>query len=149
MAKKKQEKKAVENVDIEALVDEGKNVTEVITTFEDKEEDNKEVEIEDLVQEAKDAQAEEIIATVVDGTEKEVEEDSAFSFEKMEGDDPDNVEEEYGIEGLSVEEESNIDDVIAECTGGIEAEEESVKVEDKKEPWYIARAKRISDYYNW
>lgn len=47
----------------------------------------------------------------------------------------------------------NIDDVIAECTGKTEEEVEE-KTEGKKtvkddEPWYVARAMRGNDYFNW
>lgn len=44
--------------------------------------------------------------------------------------------------------EENIDDVIDECTGGNESSDET-KDDGTHEPWYVARAKRLGDYYNW
>lgn len=142
MAKTKKETKAVDNAELEALVDEGKNVdtVKVAEIIADNEEDNKdteEVEAEDLAQEAKDAQAEEIVATVMDDEEE------------------DDTEEECGIEGPDeesseevAEEDCNIDDVISECTGEMGVKEEAPK-KKQQEPWFMARAKRVSDYYNW
>ena len=46
----------------------------------------------------------------------------------------------------------NIDDTIAECTGKIEEAtetEETIVTENKNIPWWIARAKRGGDYYNY
>ena len=43
--------------------------------------------------------------------------------------------------------EESIDDVIAECTGSVDESKEPTKVSE--EPWYVARAKRMGDYYNW
>lgn len=46
----------------------------------------------------------------------------------------------------------NIDDTIAECTGKIEEAEETEETsitENKNIPWWIARAKRGYDYYNY
>lgn len=46
----------------------------------------------------------------------------------------------------------NIDDTIAECTGKIEEAEETEEAtvtENKNIPWWIARAKRGYDYYNY
>lgn len=138
MAKTKKETKAVDNAELEALVNEGKNVdtvkvAEIIANNEEDNKDTEEVEVEDLVQEAKDAQAEEIVATV------------------MGDDEEDDTEEECGVEAPDEEpyeedgeEDCNIDDVISECTGGIEAPKKK-----QPEPWFMARAKRVSDYYNW
>lgn len=47
----------------------------------------------------------------------------------------------------STEVADNIDDVISECTGELETNTEEFKKEN--EPWYVAKAKRIYDYYNW
>lgn len=47
----------------------------------------------------------------------------------------------------STEGDDNIDDVISECTGELEPNTETKKSEN--EPWYVAKAKRIYDYYNW
>lgn len=142
MAKTKKETKAVDNAELEALVDEGKNVdtvkvAEIITNNEEDNKDTEEVEVEDLVQEAKDAQAEEIVATV------------------MGGDEEDDTEEECDVEDPDAEpyeevakEDCNIDDVISECTGEMDVKEEVPK-KKQPEPWFMARAKRVSDYYNW
>ena len=76
-------------------------------------------------------------------TEKEVEaevsEETVVS-EPTDGENNDTVGEEYEA----------IDEVISECTGEIEDEvKEEKKPTEEKEPWYVSRAKRIADYYNW
>lgn len=44
----------------------------------------------------------------------------------------------------------NIDDVIAECTGKPEVTtEKQHKTANKDVPWYVARAMRGNDYFNW
>lgn len=44
----------------------------------------------------------------------------------------------------------NIDDVIAECTGKTEVTiEKQHKTVNKDVPWYVARAMRGNDYFNW
>lgn len=149
MAKKKVETKEVENVDIEALVDEGKNVdtvkaAEVIADNtedaheEEANEGEEDINVEDMIQEAKDAQADEIIKGIMEETDE-------VSGEEVEDEErdwkPEKDDEEF-------EEDPNIDDVIAECTGEADKKAEPKK-ENVKEPWYVSRAKRISDYYNW
>ena len=60
------------------------------------------------------------------------------------------VEEEVTADEVDVEVddmEESIDDVIAECTGSVDEAKEPTK--DAEEPWYVARAKRMGDYYNW
>lgn len=58
------------------------------------------------------------------------------------------VEETENIESVEEEIVDNIDDVIAECIG--EAEKKVTEDRNKdKEPWYVARAKRANDYFNW
>lgn len=160
MAKKKAEIKEVENVDIEALVDEGKNVdtvkaAEVIADNtedapeEEANEGEEDINVEDMIQEAKDAQADEIIKGIMEETDEvsgeEVEDEECGEEVEDEEEErdwkPEKDDEEF-------EEDSNIDDVIAECTG--EADEKAqTKKESVKEPWYVSRAKRIGDYYNW
>ena len=61
---------------------------------------------------------------------------------------PESTDEESN--DVAEEEYETIDDVISECTGEIENEvKEEKKPTKKKEPWYLSRAKRIADYYNW
>lgn len=135
MAKKsKKETKSVENAELEALVNEGKNIdtVKVAEVLADNQKEE-EVEIEDLIQKAKEAQAEEIIAGILEETveEEETLEDNEDTIEIVEED----------------KEDCGIDDVIAECTG--EAELKPKKVDEDDVPWYVARAMRACDYYNW
>lgn len=133
MAKKKQEKKVVENVDIEALVNEGKNIdtVKVAEIIADNTEELSEKEInegeeedfEDIFQETNDVQSEEIIKGVME--------------------DIDEVGGEENEE--KIEDEYNIDDVIDECTGKKEPIEKKVD----NVPWYVARVTRERDYYNY
>lgn len=135
MAKKKQEKKVVENTDLEVLVDEGKNidtvkVAEIITDNTEKlsekeinEGEEEEAYIEDIVQEAKYAQTEDIIKGIME--------------------DADEIGGEENEK--KIEDECNIDDVIAECTG----EKETTQTKVNNVPWYVARVIRGRDYYNY
>lgn len=155
MARKKKETTKVEkienNVELEALVNEGKNidnvkVAEVIAENKKVEEDP----IREAIDEAKEAEANYIVESVLSEVK---EEEGTITFDEVEGDDP-----------YPAEECENIDDVIEECTGTIEpVTEESDKEEDAKpqteevkeepkkvsEPWFIARVRRSRDYYNW
>ncbi len=136
MANKKNKVKDVKVEGLDELVNEGKNidivkVEEIIAN--NSEEPSKEEETVD---------SEEVVASEP-VTEKEVEaevsEETVVS-EPTDGENNDTVGEEY----------ESIDEVISECTGEIEDEvKEEKKPTEEKEPWYVSRAKRIADYYNW
>ena len=136
MANKKNKVKDVKVEGLDELVNEGKNidivkVEEIIAN--NSEEPSKEEET---------VVSEEVVASEP-VTEKEVEaevsEETVVS-EPTDGENNDTVGEEYEA----------IDEVISECTGEIEDEvKEETKPTKEKEPWYISRAKRITDYYNW
>lgn len=136
MANKKNKVKDVKVEGLDELVNEGKNidivkVEEIIAN--NSEEPSKEEET---------VVSEEVVASEP-LTEKEVEaevsEETVVS-EPTDGENNDTVGEEYEA----------IDEVISECTGEIEDEvKEEKKPTEEKEPWYVSRAKRIADYYNW
>lgn len=136
MANKKNKVKDVKVEGLDELVNEGKNidivkVEEIIAN--NSEEPSKEEET---------VVSEEVVASEP-VTEKEVEaevsEETVVS-EPTDGENNDTVGEEYEA----------IDEVISECTGEIEDEvKEEKKPTEEKEPWYVSRAKRIADYYNW
>lgn len=136
MANKKNKVKEVKVEGLDELVNEGKNidivkVEEIIAN--NSEEPSKEEET---------VISEEVVASEP-VTEKEVEaevsEETVVS-EPIDGENNDTVGEEYEA----------IDEVISECTGEIEDEvKEEKKPTEEKEPWYVSRAKRIADYYNW
>lgn len=136
MANKKNKVKDVKVEGLDELVNEGKNidivkVEEIIAN--NSEEPSKEEET---------VASEEVVASEP-VTEKEVEaevsEETVVS-EPTDGENNDTVGEEYEA----------IDEVISECTGEIEDEvKEEKKPTEEKEPWYVSRAKRIADYYNW
>lgn len=136
MANKKNKVKDVKVEGLDELVNEGKNidivkVEEIIAN--NSEEPSKEEETVAL---------EEVVASEP-VTEKEVEaevsEETVVS-EPTDGENNDTVGEEYEA----------IDEVISECTGEIEDEvKDEKKPTEEKEPWYVSRAKRIADYYNW
>ena len=72
-------------------------------------------------------------------TETAVEKETVVS-EPTDEENNDSVEEDY----------ETIDEVISECTGEIDSEvKEEKKPTEEKEPWYVSRARRITDYYNW
>ena len=112
MAKKHKKETIVDNAELDALVNEGKDidVVKVSEVIADNTEEKEDVEVEDLIQEANDAQVDEIIKSVME----EAVEDEAFEFESKDAE-----------------------------------EEQKKKVKKHTEPWYIARAKREADYYNW
>lgn len=136
MANKKNKVKDVKVEGLDELVNEGKNidivkVEEIIAN--NSEEPSKEEET---------VVSEEVVASEP-VTEKEVEaevsEETVVS-EPTDGENNDTVGEEYEA----------IDEVISECTGEIEDEvKDEKKPTEEKEPWYVSRAKRIADYYNW
>lgn len=129
-------KKETVKIDLDSLVEQNKNIdrNEVEKTIaKAKEEKAKEKEIQKV-------QIAQTVEEIVETTEKE-----ELPIEKF------NEEEDFAEQELTEEVEENIDDVIAECTGEVEKVEEEVHNEVKKEaePWYVARAKRVADYYNW
>ena len=136
MANKKNKVKDVKVEGLDELVNEGKNidivkVEEIIAN--NSEEPSKEEET---------VASEEVVASEP-VTEKEVEaevsEETVVS-EPIDGENNDSVEEDYEA----------IDEVISECTGEIDSEvKEEKKPTEEKEPWYVSRARRITDYYNW
>ena len=141
MANKKNKVKDVKVEGLDELVNEGKNidivkVEEIIAN--NSEEPTKEEEIvvsEEVVASEPVIEKE---AEVAD-TETAVEKETVVS-EPTDEENNDSVEEDY----------ETIDEVISECTGEIDSEvKEEKKPTEEKEPWYISRAKRITDYYNW
>lgn len=146
MAKKSKKTKAVEpvnDVELDALVNEAKeniDMAEVDKVIEENEKDNNTVLEEPVVEDVKPM--EETVEMV--DTEDESEEK-----------DSEHVSEEHSEEEVTADEvdaevddmEESIDDVIAECTGSVDESKEPTK--DTEEPWYVARAKRMGDYYNW
>ena len=134
MANKKNKVKEVKVEGLDELVNEGKNidivkVEEIIAN--NSEEPSKEEET---------VASEEVVASEpVIEKEDEISEETEVSEPTVE-ENNDSVEENY----------ETIDEVISECTGEIEDEvKEETKPTKEKEPWYISRAKRITDYYNW
>ena len=142
-------------VDVDSLVNEGKNidmdkVNEVIAEAEKKqEEESKAVEgkVEETTEDTIFEQVTEINEESIEEKEETVEDSSASTVEE-------------------VNEEESIDDVIAECTGESEefneeaivfdeceeeaCEDASLHLKKKKEqPWYVARAMRGNDYFSW
>ena len=141
MANKKNKVKDVKVEGLDELVNEGKNidivkVEEIIAN--NSEEPTKEEETvvsEEVVASEPVIEKEVEVADTKTAVEKEAEISEPTGEEKN-----DTVEEDYEA----------IDEVISECTGEIEDEvKEEKKPTKKKEPWYLSRAKRIADYYNW
>lgn len=141
MANKKNKVKDVKVEGLDELVNEGKNidivkVEEIIAN--NSEEPTKEEEIvvsEEVVASEPVIEKE---AEVAD-TETAVEKETVVS-EPTDEENNDSVEEDY----------ETIDEVISECTGEIDSEvKEEKKPTEEKEPWYVSRARRITDYYNW
>ena len=141
MANKKNKVKDVKVEGLDELVNEGKNidivkVEEIIAN--NSEEPSKE---EETVVSEEVVASEPVIekeAEVAD-TETAVEKETVVS-EPTDEENNDSVEEDY----------ETIDDVISECTGEIDSEvKEEKKPTEEKEPWYVSRARRITDYYNW
>lgn len=140
MANKKNKVKEVKVEGLDELVNEGKNidivkVEEIIAN--NSEEPSKEKET---------VASEEVVASEP-VTEKEAEVVNTETAVEKE----DEISEETEVSEPTVEENyETIDEVISECTGEIEDEvKKETKPTKEKEPWYISRAKRITDYYNW
>ena len=141
MANKKNKVKDVKVEGLDELVNEGKNidivkVEEIIAN--NSEEPSKEEETvvsEEVVASEPVIEKEVEVADTETVVEKEVEISEPTGEENN-----DSVEEDY----------ETIDEVISECTGEIEDEvKEEKKPTEEKEPWYVSRARRITDYYNW
>nr|DAT92694.1 MAG TPA: hypothetical protein [Herelleviridae sp.] len=146
MAKKSKKTKAVDavnDVELDALVNEAKeniDMSEVDKVIEENEKDNNTVLEENVVEDVKPI--EETVET------PDVEDESVESVSE-------HVSEEHSEEEVTADEvdaevddmEESIDDVIAECIGSVDEAKEPTK--DAEEPWYVARAKRMGDYYNW
>ena len=141
MANKKNKVKDVKVEGLDELVNEGKNID--IVKVEEIIANNS----EELTKEEETVVSEEVVASepVI---EKEVEvADTKTAVEKEAEISEPTVEEKNDTVG---EEYEAIDDVISECTGEIEDEvKEEKKPTEEKEPWYVSRARRITDYYNW
>ena len=141
MANKKNKVKNVKVEGLDELVNEGKNidivkVEEIIAN--NSEEPTKE---EETVVSEEVVASEPVIEKEVEvaDTETAVEKEAEIS-EPIGEENNDSVEEDYEA----------IDEVISECTGEIDSEvKEEKKPTEEKEPWYISRARRITDYYNW
>lgn len=140
MANKKNKVKDVKVEGLDELVNEGKNidivkVEEIIAN--NSEEPTKEEETvvsEEVVASEPVIEKESEVADTETTVEKEVE-----------------ISEETVVSEPTGEEDyETIDEVISECTGEIDSEvKEEKKPTKEKEPWYISRARRITDYYNW
>lgn len=141
MANKKNKVKDVKVEVLDELVNEGKNidivkVEEIIAN--NSEEPTKE---EETVVSEEVVASEPVIEKEVEvaDTETTVEKEAEIS-EPTGEENNDSVEEDY----------ETIDEVISECTGEIDSEvKEEKKPTEEKEPWYVSRARRITDYYNW
>lgn len=149
MAKKTKVKNTTSNVNIDELVNEGKNIneTDVNETWTKIAEEIKETTPNDISIDSDVSTLYESEAKVEE-TES-VQEDNTDFAEAVQVSDNE-PSEETEIQDSSVSIEENIDDIIAECTG----EREKVEVEQKEkikdnEPWYVARALRGNDYFNW
>lgn len=154
MAKKSKKTKAVEavnDVELDALVNEAKeniDMSEVDKVIEENEKDNNTVLEETVVEDVKPMEETVEMSDVEDESVESVSEH--VSEEHLEEDkEPEKKEELTSLEIDTELDElvESIDDVIAECTGSVEEVNETPKVSE--EPWYVARAKRMGDYYNW
>ena len=134
MANKKNKVKDVKVEGLDELVNEGKNID--IVKVEEIIANNS----EEPTKEEETVVSEEVVASEpVIEKEVEISEETVVS-EPTGEENNDSVEEDYEA----------IDEVISECTGEIGSEvKEEKKPTEEKEPWYISRARRITDYYNW
>lgn len=134
MAKKTKTKNtdAKANVNIDELVNEGKNLNEA---------EIKET-CKQIAEEKENRTLEEEQIDFVEGTEPTVNQETTEEV----------VKEEETVDPVE-EVSDNIDDVIAECTGmteeKVEEKTEGEKTVKDDEPWYVARAMRGNDYFNW
>lgn len=135
MAKKTKAKDSNVKVNLDELVNEGKslNETEVNETWKQITDEIKEVAFKSDVKEQ-------------ETNDVEIAEENSDFIQTMEF--PNVVETQ--VEETTEGNEENIDDVIAECTGEVEEENtENKKAVKDNEPWYVARAFRGNDYFNW
>lgn len=141
-------------VDVDSLVNEGKNidmdkVNEVIAESEKKQEEEAkadEKKVEEISEDTNFIQVAETNEEPIEKKEVIVEDTVTPTAEETE--------------------EENIDDVIAECTGeSEEIKEETIDIDEseedeicedtnlhmkkKEQPWYVARAMRGNDYFSW
>lgn len=141
-------------VDVDSLVNEGKNidmdkVNEVIAESEKKQEEETKADEKKVEEISEDTN----FIQVAETNEEPIEEKEAI------------VEDTVTPTAEETEEE-NIDDVIAECTGESEeikeetidideseedeiCEDTSLHMKKKEQPWYVARAMRGNDYFSW
>lgn len=148
MAKKTKVKNTT-NVNIDELVNEGKNIneTDVNETWTKIAEEIKEstpngVSIDSDASTLYESEAK------VEETESVQEDNTDFAEAAQVSDNEPSEKTEIQDSSVSIEE--NIDDIIAECTG--ESEKGEVEQKEKikdNEPWYVARALRGNDYFNW
>lgn len=153
MAKKTANKPTKPIVDVDSLVSEGRRidmnkVNEIITEAEQKKEEEAKASEEKVKETAEDTN----FVQVVEINEEPIEEKKEIVVE----DSSASTIEEDKVVDTTEEEDGNIDDVIAECTGEVdgavdEEPEEDVKPTPKKkeQPWYVARAMRGNDYFSW
>ena len=147
MANKKNKVKDVKVEGLDELVNEGKNidivkVEEIIAN--NSEEPTKEEETvvsEEVVASEPVIEKESEVADTETTVEKEAEISEETVVSEPTGEENnDSVEEDY----------ETIDELISDCTGEIDSEvKEEKKPTEEKEPWYVSRARRITDYYNW
>lgn len=141
-------------VDVDSLVNEGKNidmdkVNEVIAESEKKQEEEAKADEKKVEEISEDTN----FIQVAETNEEPIEEKEVI------------VENTVTSTAEETEEE-NIDDVIAECTGESEeikeetidideseedeiCEDTSLHMKKKEQPWYVARAMRGNDYFSW
>ena len=147
MANKKNKVKDVKVEGLDELVNEGKNidivkVEEIIAN--NSEEPTKEEETvvsEEVVASEPVIEKESEVADTETTVEKEAEISEETVVSEPTGEENnDSVEEDY----------ETIDELISDCTGEIDSEvKEEKKPTEEQEPWYVSRARRITDYYNW
>lgn len=141
-------------VDVDSLVNEGRNidmdkVNEVIAESEKKQEEEAKADEKKVEEISEDTN----FIQVTETNEEPIEEKEL-------------IVEDTVIPTAEETKEENIDDVIAECTGESEVineeandsdesngeicEDTSLHMKKKKEqPWYVARAMRGNDYFSW
>lgn len=170
--KKQRQTKSVKNMTIDDFVNEAKNIdfqkVEQIIGESKKEEK----ELSATITTASTEECETHIEETTESKEEKVTEQTSIVETKIDIENTLVEETETQEEVVEAIEDTSIDDVIAECVGTVEEKvqetksEEFIKTEDKvtedtedkfqkenkvkkTEPWYIARARRINDYYNW
>lgn len=130
------------------------------------------VDVDSLVNEGKNIDMDKVNEVIAESEKKveEISEDTNFNQVAETNEEP--IEEKEVIVENTVTstaeetEEENIDDVIAECTGeSEEIKEETIDIDEseedeicedtnlhmkkKEQPWYVARAMRGNDYFSW